>query len=102
MAITTNREFIKAMLKRFNVSDDDVDIIILEHPELNGSLNVKACKYAIYSSLSAVLPTSDMSEGGFSLSWDIERLKLWYKSLCKEIGMPNALGPSIRNKSNIW
>lgn len=102
MAITTNKEYLKAALSRFNVTDNDIDLIMLDHPELNGELNVRACKLAIYASLSAILPTSDVSEGGFSLSWDIEKLKMWYKSLCAELGKPNVLGPTIRNCSDLW
>lgn len=102
MAITTNKEYLKTALSRFNVSESDIDLIMLDHPELNGELNVRACKLAIYASLSAILPTSNVSEGGYSLSWNMDALKLWYKSLCAELGKPNVIGPIIRNRSNLW
>lgn len=102
MAITTNQEYLKASLAKFNVTNDDIDLIMLDHPELNSALNPTACKLAIYASLSTILPLTDVSEGGYSVSWDIERLKLWYDSLCKELGKPNVLKPSVRNRSDLW
>lgn len=101
MAITTNREYITAMLSRFGLTESDVDLLVAEHPELEGSLDVKACKIAMYESFSAIL-VGDISEGGYSLSWDVEKLKFWYASLCREINKPSAIRPQIRNCSNFW
>lgn len=101
MAITTNREYLAAMLNRFGLSESDVDLLVAEHPELEGALNVKACKLAMYNSFSAIL-IGDISEGGYSLSWDIEKLKMWYSTLCRELGKPSLIQPVIRNRSNIW
>ena len=101
MAITTNREYLGIMLNRFGLTSDDVELIMVEHTELEGELNVKACKTAMYKSFSVIL-SGDVSEGGFSLTWDIEKLKLWYKSLCRELGKPSAIQPVVRNRSNVW
>lgn len=102
MAITTNKEYLTATLGRFNVSESDIDVLILDHPELEGTLNVAACKNAMYTSFSAILPVANVSEGGYSVSWNMDGLKLWYKSLCKELGKPNILGPRVHNMSNLW
>lgn len=102
MAITTNREYLAASLSKFGLTENDIDLIMVEHPELTGSLDVKACKLAIYGSLSNILPTANISEGGYSVSWNMDALKMWYKSLCNELGKPNALKPAIRNRSNYW
>lgn len=101
MAITTNREYLAAMLNRFGLTSDDVDLLIAEHPELEGALNVAACKTAMYNSFSTIL-NGNISEGGFSLTWDTERLKMWYNSLCRELGKPSAIQPVVRNRSNFW
>lgn len=103
MAITTNREYLTAQLSRFNVSESDIDIIMVDNPTLlDSSLDPKACKLAIYNAMSAILPVADVSEGGYSVTWNIEGLKLWYNSLCAELGKTNALKPKIRNRSNCW
>jgi len=104
MAITTNRDYLLKSLAKFNISEDDVDVILAESTELNGSgtLSVASCKQAIYKSLSSILPLANISEGHFSVTWNMEALKLWYNVLCKELGKPNALKPAIRNRSDLW
>jgi hypothetical protein len=102
MAINTNRDYLKAQLAKFGLTDDDVDLIMVENPALSGSLNIIACKQAMHKSFSAILPLANVSEGGFSQSWNMDAVKLWYKSLCSELGKPNFLKPQIRNRSNSW
>lgn len=101
MAITSNREYLAAMLNRFGLTSDDVELIMVEHTELEDALNVQACKLAMYNSFSAIL-NGNVSEGGFSLTWDIDRLKMWYNSLCRELKKPSAIQPEIINRSNFW
>lgn len=105
MAITNNKEYISASLEGFNLSDNDIDIILLK-AQLNGegSINTKRCDEAIYSRLSVVLKSAskNVSEGGYSVSWNIEAVKLYYASLCNELGKPNVLSSKVRNKSNLW
>ena len=103
MAISTNTEYLQKSLSRFGLSSDDIDVILADSPELTtASLDVTACKKAMYKSMSAILPVQNVSEGGYSVTWNIEGLKLWYKSLCTELGLPDALKPQIRNRSNLW
>ena len=102
MAITTNREYLQAALSKFNLTADDIELIMVEYPNLEGSLDAKACKEAIYSKFSAILPVANVSEGGFSVSWNIEAIKMYYQTLCNELGKPNMLKPKIRNRSNFW
>jgi hypothetical protein len=107
--ITTNREYLTVKLGRFGLSENDIDAIVLDHPELEGDLNPQACKVAIYNSMSSILPFANVSEGGYSVTWNLDGLKLWYNSLCLEIGVPNLINPEpvfnkpkIRNRSNMW
>lgn len=104
MAITTNQEYLQKTLSRFNLSFDDVELIMVEYPELEGVFDVRSCKLAIYNSMSAILPMANISEGGFSVSWNMDALKMWYAALCKELGKENVLGgkPKVRNRSNSW
>lgn len=103
----TNREYIQKTLSRFNVDDDQIELILVDN-DLDGDSNVvvSSCKAALYASMSSILPATiaNVSEGGYSLSWNVEGLKLWYNALCREIGKDNVLvpKPKVRNRSNCW
>lgn len=105
MAIQSNKEYLTKTLSQFNLTEDDIDLILAEHPGLEeANFNVSMCKNAIYKSMSEILPVANISEGGFSLSWNMDALKMWYNALCKELGKENILGgkPKVRNRSNSW
>ena len=105
MAITTNREYLIASLAKFNLTEDDIDLILVESPAIlpDDAPNVTACKLAIYTSMSIILPLANIGESGYSVSWNIDALKMWYSALCTELGKPNAIGkPKLRNRSNLW
>jgi hypothetical protein len=104
MAILSNKDCVVKFLSRFDVSEDDVDLILLEVPELNpdASPDLPACKQAIYKGLSSILPLANISESGYSKSWNMEALKMWYDTLCTELNLPNMITPKIRNRSNLW
>lgn len=103
MAISTNSDYILASLSRFNISNTDVDIILLE-AGLDGSASVDivACKDAIYNGFSKVLPIANVSEGSYSITWNMEAIKIYYEQLCKELGKENVLQATVRDKSNLW
>ena len=103
MAIATNNEYILAVLSRFDVTQTDIDVMLLE-AGLTGSasVDVTACKTAIYKGFTIMLPLANVSEGGYSNSWNMEAIKWYYNQLCKELGESNVLQPEIRNNTNIW
>jgi hypothetical protein len=100
----TNSEYIRKSLSKFEVSSDDIDLILVENGLTGEStLDLKAAKSAICKSLGVWLPIfSSVSEGGVSKSWNFDALKLYYSSLCSELGVTNANVPSVRDRSNIW
>jgi hypothetical protein len=106
MAITTNRDYLIKALAKFNVSEDDVDVMLLDSPNLlpDATPDVRGCKLAIYASMSTILPLANIGESGYSISWNIEALKMWYNALCVELGKENLIGgkPKIRDRSNSW
>lgn len=103
----TNREYISKTLSGFGISDDDVDIILLK-ADLDGGMivDVEKADNAIYNRFSIVLKeaTQNVSEGGYSVSWNVPALRLYYSQLCHELKKPNVLEPKpkIRNKSHYW
>lgn len=103
----TNKQYLTKALSGFGVDDDVIDIILLKGglcPEERA--DIQACDLSTYHRLSVVLQGTiqNVSEGGYSVSWNVEALKVYYNALCKELGKENVLfaRPKIRNKSNVW
>lgn len=103
----TYKEYLTKSLDSFGVSEDDIDIILFK-ADLNKDeeADVNKADNAIYNRLSIVLKnmTQNISEGGYSISWNIDAVKLYYSQLCSELRKPNLLDrkPKVRNKSNLW
>jgi len=103
----TNKEYITKSLDGLNVSDDDIEIIMAKaNIEADAAVDTAACDNAMYNRISIVLKaaTQNVTEGGYSVSWNIEAVKLWYNALCIELGKENVLSaqPVIRDRSNYW
>ena len=68
----TNKQYLTKSLNGLNVSDDDIDIIILKS-SLDGdaTVDVFSCDKAIYNRMSIVLKgaTQNVQEGGYSITW---------------------------------
>lgn len=103
----TNKEYLTKSLSGLNIAEDDIDIILLKGG-IDGmaDVDVNACDNACYNRMSVILKgmTQNVSEGGYSISWNIDAVKLYYNALCNELGKENVLfaRPKIRNRSNIW
>ena len=101
----TNKQYLTKSLNGLNVSEDDIDIILLKGG-LDGeaTADVRSCDLAVYSRMSVVLKgaTQNVSQGGYSVSWNMEGVKLFYGALCNELGLANALKPKVRNRSDYW
>src|SRR3990172_8028754 len=103
----TYKEYIANVLTKFNVSETDVDVIILDNAIMSDDdVNIVEAKKAIHKSLTTWLPVySNISEGGVSETWNIEAVKLYYSALCKELKLTNFIAESnniIRDRSDIW
>lgn len=103
----TNKEYLTKALNGLNLSEDDIDIIVLKGGlEAESDVDVRACDTAVYNRMSVILKgmTQNVSEGGYSISWNMDAVKLFYAALCNELGKENVLVacPKIRNRSNIW
>lgn len=103
----TNKEYLTKSLSGLNLSEDDVDIILLKGSlDANDAVDVRLCDVAVYNRMSVVLKgmLQNVSEGGYSISWNMEAVKMYYNALCNELGKENVLvaRPKVRNRSNIW
>lgn len=103
----TNAEYLRASLSDFGLRDETLELILLKSG-LSATEEAKpqACDLATYDHLSLVLGASlrNVTEGGYSISWNVEALKLYYRALCSSLGKPNLIEdkPRVRNRSNMW
>jgi hypothetical protein len=107
MATITNKQYLIKSLNGLNVTEDDIDVILLKS-SIDGDAvaDVQACDNAVYNRMSVILKgtTQNVSEGGYSISWNMEAVKLFYTALCNELGLENVLvgRPKVRNRSDFW
>jgi hypothetical protein len=107
----TNKEYLTKTLNGLGISSDDIDIILLK-ADINGTATCASrddmtnCDKAVYARMSIVLKSAmqNVTEGGYSISWNLDAVKAYYTALCNELGVDNVLfsRPRIRNKSNLW
>ena len=103
----SNKEYLTTILGKFGVSSDEINVILLEQDilpngEVNGKNEITTLKKAIYYQLPLMLAgMQNVSEGGYSISWNLDGIKLWYSALAKDLGLPDNLvpKPTARGKS---
>lgn len=103
----TNKQYLTKSLNGLNLSEDDIDVILLKSGiDGESTVDVRACDNAVYKRMSVILKgaTQNITEGGYSISWNMEAVKLFYNALCNELGLENVLvgRPKVRNRSNYW
>lgn len=107
----TYREWITATLARFNMTAADVELILANQataiPEPDVDVDTTIAKTAIVREFENIIPMYNISEGGYSISWNWPALKAWYYITARKMGIePIDLDakpqPKIRNRSNIW
>lgn len=103
----TNKDYLTKSLSGMNVSEDDIDIILIKSGlNPNDEVDVKDADFAIYNRMSLILKNAlqNVTEGGYQISWNVEAVKLFYSALCAENGFENVLNgpPKLRDKSDLW
>lgn len=99
----TYKKWMQLTGAKFNLSEDDIELIAANQGiDLEAEADVTTAKKALVSEFALVIPMANVTEGGYSLSWNMEALKLWYRQACSELGITPVTTPSIRNASNRW
>lgn len=105
----TYKEYISKTLSRFQVTEDDVDLLILNQagiiPGPDDEVNVALAKKALALEFGSLIPLADITEGGYSIRWNWDAIKLWYHGLCRELGMEpvsEKVQPTVRNMTDLW
>lgn len=103
----TNLQYLQIQTGGFNISTDELTLWLTDAQlDPYADADEKADNLLLYYHFSSVLRqmACNVSEGGMSVSWNMEAVKLFYNQLCNETGKQNVLfdTPRIRNRSNIW
>jgi hypothetical protein len=102
----TYKEWMTATLARFTIVGNDVELILFNQknliPDRNAEADVIVAKTALCREFANIIPLANVSEGGYSISWNWDAVKLWYSQACAELGIIPADKPKITNKSNVW
>lgn len=103
----TNLQYLKVNCGGLGVSDDELTLILTNAGmSASASADADACDLVLYNHFSIVLrqTLANISEGGMSVSWNMEAVKAYYKLLCDKTGQPDVLfsRPTIRDRSNLW
>lgn len=102
----TYREWFLTTCNRFGMTPGDVDLVLVNQaaliPSPSAAVDALVAKKALVKEFATIIPLSNVTEGGYSVSWNMDAIKLWYKAACAEVGVSDKTKPVIRNKSNLW
>lgn len=102
----TYREYITATAARFNATEADIELLLANQsaliPDSEAEAEPTTAKRALVAEFATLIPLANISEGGYSVSWNMDALKIWYHATCAELGITPADKPRIKNRSNIW
>jgi len=103
----TNLQYIKLQCGGFGINDDELTLILTNAGlTANANADASACDLVLYNHFSIVLRQAlmNVSEGGMSVSWNMEAVKAYYKLLCDKTGQPDVVfgRPVIRDRSKMW
>ena len=102
----TYKEWFTRTTTRFGIEAADVELILTNQqatiPDANAEVDVTTAKKALCKEFGSLIPLANVSEGGYSVSWNWEAIKFWYKQTCGELGITPLTKPKVRNRSNRW
>lgn len=103
----TNSEYILKTLSVFGITQDTVDIIMVDASLIEaGYCDVESCKRAMLSheALIRLMTKRNVSEGGFSLSWADadEALNMFFNGLAEDTGEEQSGLSRLRDISDLW
>lgn len=103
----TNLQYLKIQCGGAGVTDDELTLILTNAGlAADGEADSAACDLVLYNHFSIVLrqTMANVSEGGMSVSWNMDAVKAYYRLLCDKTGQPDILTvrPAIRDRSNRW
>lgn len=103
----TYREYISQSLSGIGIDSGQVEVILINAQiEGDDDVIVSIAKAAIYNEFPLLVRgISSVSEGGVSISYDVQGMKLWYSLFCKKLGLPDLIMGSqsgLTDLTNRW
>lgn len=103
----TNLQYMKLNCGGLSTNADELTAILTDAGlSPNADADMAACDLVLYNHFSIVIRQAlmNVSEGGMSISWNMEAVKAWYSLLCAKTGQPDVVfgRPVIRDRSNMW
>jgi hypothetical protein len=103
----TYREWITATIARFEVGISDIELILVNQkkliPDPDLDVDVATAKTALCKEFANLIPlTREIREGGYSISWNLDAIELWYNQTCAELGLIPVGKDKITDRSNAW
>lgn len=102
----TYKEWLLQTARRFGIEAADVDLILTNQqsaiPDADADVDVTTAKRALCAEFGSLIPLANVSEGGYSVTWNWEAIKFWYNQTCGELGLTPVTTPKVRNRSNVW
>ena len=102
----TYREWMKSSTARFNIGESDIELMLTNQaaliPDTDATVDVRTAKLALCGEIATIIPMANISEGGYSLSWNMDAVKLWYTSMCRELGIADVTKPKVKGRSDLW
>ena len=102
----TYKEWFSRTVSRFGVEGGDVDLMFANQqdaiPDPDAEVDTTTAKRALCKEFGSIIPLANVSEGGYSVSWNWEAIKFWYNQTCSELGITPMTTPKVRNRSNRW
>jgi hypothetical protein len=106
----TYKEYVTTVLGKFGLSSAEIEFILSESDLSPDTVvtpdNKVLLKTAIYKGVPLVMAgLQDVSEGGYSVKWNVAGIKAWYSLLASDLGLDDLLAvatPKVRDKSNRW
>lgn len=103
----TNLQYLNGILSKFGVEESYSEQLLVDASENDPTLAPdlpavpSKLKQVIYGNLSIILPgiMQNVTEGGYSISWNIDGLKFYYSLLASELGETDVLQPVVSDKS---
>lgn len=102
----TYKEWFSRTVSRFGVEGGGVDLMLANQqdaiPDPDAEVDTTTAKRALCKEFGSIIPLANVSEGGYSVSWNWKAIKFWYNQTCSELGITPMTTPKVRNRSNRW
>lgn len=103
-------DFVEAKLQKFgiDISQIELDAVFVElgidkNTELDTADGLKSAQICLASLLPELLMQANVTEGGYSVSWNIQGIKDYIGFLNAKLGITTTVGtPTVIDKTCLW